>query len=115
MSLPVQSSGTFRKCQARVGFRKVHFFHDKTAFFNIPALEIDTDVDGLMVIGGFPISSSEFTITIVAHGMELGIKLSDDMELAIRTEECTIAFFRKIETGDMCGNLKWAEFEMTFH
>jgi hypothetical protein len=115
VSLPVQSCGTFCKCQARVGFRKVHHFHEKRAFFNIPALDIDTDVDGLMVIGGLTISSSELTITIVAHGIELGIKLSDDMELAIRAEECTIAFFGKIEIGDMYGNLKWAEFETTFH
>lgn len=37
------------------------------------------------------------------------------MELAIQTEECIVAFFRKIETGDVYGNLKWGEFEMTFH
>jgi hypothetical protein len=94
-------------------FRKVHLFQDKIAVFNIPALEIDIDVDGLMVIRGLTISFLE--LTIVAHGIEVGIKLSDDMEPAIQTEECTVAFFRKIEIEDVYGNLKWGEFEMTFH
>ena len=93
--------------------RQLQFVNDKIAFFNIPALEIDADVDGLMVIRGVTISFS--ALTIVAHGIELGIKLSDDMEIAIQTEKLTIALFRRIEIGDVYGNLKGGEFEMTFH
>jgi hypothetical protein len=47
-----------------------HFIRDKIALFNLPALEIDTDVDGLMVIRGITISLS--SLTLVAHGIEVG-------------------------------------------
>jgi hypothetical protein len=33
-------------------------------------------------------------------GVELGIKLSDDMEIAIQTEKLTVALFGSIEIGD---------------
>jgi len=60
---------------ARKNLRKVlkqlHFTRDKIALFNLPALEIDTDVDGLLVIRGITISLSK--LTIVAHGIELGM------------------------------------------
>lgn len=75
--------------------KQLQFVNDKVAFFDIPALEIDVDVEGLMVIRGLTISLS--TLTIVAHGIEVGIKLSEDMELAIQTEKVTISLFRKIE------------------
>jgi len=59
---------------ARKNLRKVlkqlQFTRDKIALFNLPALEIDTDVNGLMVIRGITISLSK--LTIVAHGIELG-------------------------------------------
>jgi hypothetical protein len=60
---------------ARRGLRKVlggqpHLIRDKLALFNLPALEIDTDVDGLLVIRGITISFS--TLTLIAHGIELG-------------------------------------------
>lgn len=60
---------------ARRGLRKYlgsqpHFIRDKLALFNLPALEIDTDVDGLFVIRGVTFSFS--TLTLVAHGCELG-------------------------------------------
>jgi hypothetical protein len=47
-----------------------HFIRDKLALFNLPALEIDTDVDGLFVIRGLTVSFS--SLTLVAHGIELG-------------------------------------------
>lgn len=47
-----------------------HLVMDKLALFNLPALEIDTDVDGLFVIRGLTISFS--SLTVVAHGIELG-------------------------------------------
>lgn len=60
---------------ARRGLRKVlggqpHLIRDKLALFNLPALEIDTDVDGLFVIRGMTISFSTLTLTV--HGIELG-------------------------------------------
>jgi hypothetical protein len=84
--------------------KQLHFVNDKVAFFDIPALEIDTDVAGLMVIRGLDISWS--TLTIVAHGVEVGIKLSSDLELAIQTEKVTIPLFRRIEISDCMANVK---------
>jgi uncharacterized membrane protein len=59
---------------ARRGFRTLlrdlHFTRDKIAFFNLPALEIDVDVNGLLVLRGVSISLS--SLTIVVHGIELG-------------------------------------------
>lgn len=93
--------------------RQLHFIDDKIAFFNIPALEIDTDVDGLMVLRGISFSLS--TLSFVVHGVEVGIKLSDDMELAIQTEEVRVKLFRGITIGDCFANLKGGELEMTFN
>ena len=50
--------------------RQLHFTRDKIALFDLPALELDTDVDGLFVVRGITISLS--SLTIVAHGIELG-------------------------------------------
>lgn len=62
--------------------KQLQFVQDKVAFFGLPALEIDVDVAGLMVIRGITIHLS--SLTIVAHGIELGIKLTDDMEIAFQ-------------------------------
>jgi hypothetical protein len=100
----------------RKGLRKVlkqlSFINDKIALFNLPALEIDTEVDGLMVVRGVTISLS--SLTIIAHGIEVGIKLSDDMELAISCEQITISLFRKIEIDDCYAAVKGGQYEMTF-
>ena len=84
--------------------RQLHFVNDEIAFFDIPALEIDTTVAGLMVIRGMSISLS--TLTIIVHGVEVGIKLSDDLELAIQTEKVIIPLFRRIEVSDCMANVK---------
>lgn len=55
----------------RKTLRELHFTRDRIALFNLPALEIDTDVDGLMAVRGVTISLS--SLTIIAHGIELGI------------------------------------------
>lgn len=91
---------------------QLHFVHDTIAFFDIPALEIDVDVDGLMVVRGLTISLS--SLTVVAHGVEVGIKLSGDMELAICVEKVTIPLFRKVVISDCFANIKGGEYEMTF-
>jgi len=90
----------------------LHFIDDKIAFFNIPALEIDTDVDGLMVLRGITFSLS--TLSFVVHGVEVGIKLSDDMELAIQTQSVEVKLFRGIWVDDCYANLKGGKYEMTF-
>lgn len=43
-----------------------------------------------------------------------GLKLADDIELAIYCEEVTVQFFRRIEIGDCYANVKGGKFEMTF-
>jgi hypothetical protein len=96
----------------RALLRDLHFINDTITFFNLPALEIDTEVNGLLVIRGFTFSLS--TLTGTAHGIEVGIKLSDDMELAIQTEKCTVHLFRKITIGDVFCNVKGGEWEMSF-
>ncbi|PVH80003.1 hypothetical protein DL98DRAFT_460233 [Cadophora sp. DSE1049] len=107
-----ESVGNIARRALRALLKKLHFIDDKIAFFNIPALEIDTDVDGLMVLRGVTFSLSN--LSFVVHGVEVGIKLSDDMELAIQTEEVTVRLFRGIDIGDCYANLKGGEFEMTF-
>ncbi|TVY36190.1 hypothetical protein LOCC1_G006128, partial [Lachnellula occidentalis] len=102
----------FVRRNSRALLKELHFIDDKIAFFNIPALEIDTEVDGLMVLRGITFSLS--TLSFVVHGVEVGIKLSDDMELAIQTDEVVVKLFRGIEVGDCYANLKGGEFEMTF-
>ncbi|KAG5953834.1 hypothetical protein E4U53_001907 [Claviceps sorghi] len=96
----------------RVFIRQLHFIGDKVALFDIPALEIDTEVDGLMVIRGITFSLS--TLSFEVHGVEVGIKLSDDLELAIQTDTATVSLFRGIDIGDCYANLKGGPHEMTF-
>lgn len=98
----------------RIVLHTLDFTEDKIALFDLPALEIDTpDVKGgLMVIRGLTISLS--SLTVIAHGIEVGIKLSDDMELALVCDEVEIKFFRSIKVSDCYGNLKGGAFEMTF-
>jgi len=75
---------------ARKNLRKVlkqlHFTRDKIALFNLPALEIDTDLDGLLVIRGVTISLSR--LTIVAHGIELGILSALSTQRVMHATDC---------------------------
>lgn len=93
--------------------KQLHFVDDRIALFNIPALEIDVDADGLTVARTVTVSSS--TLTILIHGIELGVKLSDDLEIANQTERLTVALFGSIKIGDVYDNIKGSEYEMTFH
>ena len=97
----------------RALIKQLQFVHDKVAFFDLPALEIDVDVAGLMVIRGLTVHLS--SLRVVAHGIELGIKVTDDMEIAFSIEELTVALFRRIKISDIYVNLKGGEYEMTFH
>ncbi|KFZ08154.1 hypothetical protein V501_06092 [Pseudogymnoascus sp. VKM F-4519 (FW-2642)] len=110
--LQYQVVGDFVRKKSRFLLKQLHFIDDKIAFFNIPALEIDTDVDGLMVLRGITFSLSTMSFTV--HGVEVGIKLSDDMELAIQTEKVSVSLFRRIDIGDCFANVKGGQYEMTF-
>lgn len=107
-----QIVGDFVRKKSRFLLKQLHFIDDKIAFFHIPALEIDTEVDGLMVLRGITFSLSTLSFTV--HGVEVGIKLSDDMELAIQTEKVTVALLRRIDIGDCFANVKGGQYEMTF-
>jgi hypothetical protein len=85
----------FTKAGLRRLPEQLHFVDNKIALFNISALEIDVDVDGLMAVRAMMISLS--TLTILVHGIELSIKLSGDLGIA---EKLTVALFRSIEIGD---------------
>ena len=102
--------------KARDAMRKIvgslHFIDDRVAFFDIPALEIDHEVDGLMVIRGLTFSLSTFSF--VAHGIEVGIKLTEDMELAIQCEEVRVKLFRRVDVDQCYFNIKGGKYEMTF-
>jgi hypothetical protein len=102
----------FARARLRALLSQLHFVNDKIAFFNIPALEIDVNIAGLLVIRGLTISLS--SLTVEAHGIELGMKLTDDMELAIQVELVRVLFFRRIECSDIFANLKGGVYEMTF-
>lgn len=106
-------AANFVRTTLRSLLKQLQFVQDKVAFFNLPALEIDVDVAGLMVIRGVTFHLS--SLTLVAHGIELGLKMSDDMEIAIHTEEVRVALFRRIDVSDVYANLKGGEYEMTFH
>lgn len=107
-----QEVADFVRHRLRSLLKDLQFVNDKIAFFDIPALEIDTDVDGLFVVRGITFELSSLTITV--HGVEVGIKLTDDMELALAVEKVKIPLFRKIEIGDVYANLKGGEYEMQF-
>lgn len=49
---------------------ETHLFRDKIGFFSLPALQIDTQVNGLFVVRGITVSLLD--LTIEAHGLELG-------------------------------------------
>lgn len=106
------SVADFVRTRLRKILRELHFTADKVALFDLPALEIDVDVSGLLVCRGITFSIS--SLTLVAHGIEVGIKLSDDMELALQVDKVTVALFRHVQIGDVFGNVKGGEYEMTF-
>lgn len=51
----------------------LQFIDDRIGIFDIPGLEIDTDVDGLMVIRGATIRLSNMSLR--AHGVEVGLSI----------------------------------------
>jgi hypothetical protein len=104
--------GLARRVLRKTFLRDLHFINDQVAFFDLPALEIDTEVKGLFVVRGVTLSLS--TMTLVAHGVEAGIKLSDDIELAIQTDKVVVPLFREITVDDIYANVKGGDWEVTF-
>lgn len=105
-------AGLARRLSRKTFLRDLHFINDQVAFFDLPALEIDTEVKGLFVIRGVTLSLS--TLTLVAHGVEAGIKLSDEVELGIQVDKVTVPLFREIQVDDVYANIKGGEWEVTF-
>ncbi|KAF2133921.1 hypothetical protein P153DRAFT_362951 [Dothidotthia symphoricarpi CBS 119687] len=105
-------AGLARRTLRKTFLRDLHFINDQIAFFDLPALEIDTEVKGLFVIRGLTLSLS--TLTLVAHGIEAGIKLSDEIELAIQVDKVTVPLFRQIQVDDVYANVKGGDWEVTF-
>ncbi|CAG5175304.1 uncharacterized protein ALTATR162_LOCUS8042 [Alternaria atra] len=101
-----------RRTLRKTFLRDLHFINDQVAFFDLPALEIDTEVKGLFVIRGVTLSLS--TMTLVAHGVEAGIKLSDDIELGIQVDKVVVPLFREITVDDVYANVKGGDWEVTF-
>ncbi|KAH8726270.1 hypothetical protein GQ44DRAFT_614245 [Phaeosphaeriaceae sp. PMI808] len=106
------TGGLARRLLRRTFLRDLHFINDQIAFFDLPALEIDTEVKGLFVVRGATLSLS--TMTLVVHGVEAGIKLSDDIELAIQTDKVVVPLFREIHVDDIYANVKGGDWEVTF-
>lgn len=97
----------------------LQFVDDRIGVFDIPGLEIDTDVDGLMVIRGVTVRLSEMSLTV--HGVEVGLKLvmeegnnEKEIEVGIMCEEVVVRLGRGIEVGDCFASVKGGEGELSF-
>lgn len=101
-----------RRILRKTFLRSLHFNNDSVAFFDLPALEIDTEVKGLFVVRGVTLSLS--TMTLIAYGVEAGIKLSDEVELAIQTDKVVVPLLREIHVDDVYANVKGGDWEVTF-
>lgn len=89
----------------RVILGKFHFYEDKLAFFDLPALNIDDgEVPCLLVVRGFTFKAS--TMNLEVHGIEVGVKINDDIEIAIQTDRFTWEIMRRITIGDIYAQVK---------
>jgi hypothetical protein len=61
---------SFARNRLRSWLKYMHFYRDKVAFFHLPSLVIDTDLDGLVTIRGITFSILDMTIEL--HGIEVG-------------------------------------------
>ncbi|KIW04439.1 uncharacterized protein PV09_04706 [Verruconis gallopava] len=107
-----QSASELAQRNLRRVLRDISFTRYTIALFNLPALDIDMEVSGQMVIRLVTVCLS--SLTLIAHGVEVGIKVTDDIELAVYTEQVCASLFRKIEISDIFGNVKGGSTEMTF-
>jgi hypothetical protein len=61
---------SFTRNRLRSWLKLMHFYRDKVAFFYLPSLVIDTELDGLVTIRGITFSILDLTIEL--HGIEVG-------------------------------------------
>lgn len=61
---------SFARERLRAWMKYMHFYRDKVAFFYLPSLVIDTEMDGLVTIRGITFSILDLTIEL--HGIEVG-------------------------------------------
>lgn len=97
----------------------LQFIDDRIGIFDVPGLEIDTNVDGLMVIRGMTFRMSDLSLRV--HGVEVGLKLvmgegvdEEEIEVGIACEEVVVRLGRGIEVGDCFASMKGGEGELSF-
>ncbi|KAF5879478.1 uncharacterized protein Bfra_006686 [Botrytis fragariae] len=97
----------------------LQFIEDRVGIFDIPGLEIDTEVDGLMVVRGVTLRVS--AMSLVVHGVEVGLKMVvgegeevEEIEIGIACEEVVVRLGRGIEVGDCFVSVKGGEGESSF-
>ncbi|TGO42234.1 hypothetical protein BHYA_0011g00680 [Botrytis hyacinthi] len=97
----------------------LQFIEDRVGVFDIPGLEIDTEVDGLMVVRGMTLRLS--AMSLVVHGVEVGLKMvvgegeeEEEIEIGIACEEVVVRLGRVIEVGDCFVSVKGGEGELSF-
>lgn len=61
---------SFTRGRLRWLLKLVHFYRDKVAFFDLPSLVIDTDLDGMMTVRGITLNLLDMSIEL--HGIEVG-------------------------------------------
>lgn len=84
--------------------RDMHCFQNKIACFGLPALDIDVQANGMMVIEGLTFTVSTFTLE--AHSIEVVLKIDDGLEICLRTEKVIARLGRRVEIGDVYVTLK---------
>ncbi|KAK6354011.1 hypothetical protein TWF730_008431 [Orbilia blumenaviensis] len=92
-----------RRSMRRLG-RDMHYFQNKIACFDLPALEIDVRANGMMVIEGMTFTLS--TLTLEAHSIEVALKIDEGLEICFRTEKAIARLGRCVEIGDVYVTLK---------
>jgi hypothetical protein len=61
---------SFTRKRLRSWLKLLHFYRDKVAFFNLPSLIIDTELDGMVTIRGLTLNILDLSIEL--HGIEVG-------------------------------------------
>ncbi|APA07977.1 predicted protein [Sclerotinia sclerotiorum 1980 UF-70] len=97
----------------------LQFIDDRIGIFDIPGLEIDTEVDGLLVVRGVTVILSE--LSLIVHGVEVGLKFvvgegkdGEIIDVGIVCEEVVVKLGRGIEVSDCFASVKRGEGGMSF-
>lgn len=81
---------SFTRGRLRSWLKLAHFYRDKVAFFHLPSLVIDTELDGLVTIRGLTFSVLDLSIQL--HGIEVGklFLLNTSMFLSITDDSMQV-------------------------